>query len=125
MKEIKIKPIGIAKNNVKKHRYGNFRDEVTGIILDKKYASGLDNIEDYSHIVVVYWMDQVKDVKIKHQPQGNKEVPVVGIFSCRCPSRPNPIAITTVKLISHNKNKLRVKGLDVINNTSIIDITPY
>ncbi|MBI4170226.1 MAG: SAM-dependent methyltransferase [Candidatus Aenigmarchaeota archaeon] len=43
-------------------------------------------------------MDRVRRSVITHRPQGNSEVPVVGIFSCRCPERPNPIAITTVKL---------------------------
>ncbi|MBS3092661.1 tRNA (N6-threonylcarbamoyladenosine(37)-N6)-methyltransferase TrmO [Candidatus Pacearchaeota archaeon] len=125
MKEIKIRPIGIVKNNVKQHKYGGFLKEVSEIILDKRYAKGLDNIEDYSHVVVVYWMDKVKNYVTKHRPQGNKEVPEVGIFACRCPARPNPIAITTVKLIKRNKNKIIVEGLDVLNNTPVLDIKPY
>src|SRR3989344_5347939 len=79
MKEIKIRPIGIVKNNVKQHKYGGFL----------------------------------------------KEVSEVGIFACRCPARPNPIAITTVKLIKRNKNKIIVEGLDVLNNTPVLDIKPY
>ena len=66
MKEIKIRPIGIVKNNVKQHKYGGFLKEVSEIILDKRYAKGLDNIEDYSHVVVVYWMDKVKNYVTKH-----------------------------------------------------------
>ena len=52
-------------------------------------------------------------------------MPVVGIFACRCPTRPNPIGITTVKLLERKGNKIKVKGLDVIDNTPIIDIKPY
>ena len=62
----------------------------------------------------------------RHVPQGKvAEVPEVGIFACRCPQRPNPIGITTVEIISINKNAIKVKGLDVINNTPVLDIKPY
>ncbi len=120
--EIKIKHIGFVKNNVKEPRFGNWRDVISEIILNEEYEEALDGIEDYSHINVVFWMDQVKTCKIKHRPQGNTEVPVVGIFACRCQSRPNPIGITTVELLERKNNVIKVKGLDVIDNTPIIDI---
>ena len=125
MKEITLKPIGIVKNNVKEPRFGNFANEVSEIIVDEKFKEALDGIDDYSHVIIVYWMDKVKDYVIKHQPQGNPNVPIFGIFACRCPARPNPIAITTVKLLEHNGNKIKVKGLDVIDGTPVIDIKPY
>ena len=123
--EIRIKPIGFVRNNVKEHRFGNFAGEISEIVVDEKFADALDGIEDYSHVIIVYWMDKVKDYVIKHQPQGNPNVPIVGIFACRCPARPNPIAITTVKLLEHKENKIIVKGLDVLDGTPVIDIKPY
>ena len=125
MKEITLKPIGFVKNKVKEPRFGNFADEVSEVIVDKKLTEALDGIDDYSHIIIVYWMDKIKEHVIKHRPQGNPEVPVVGIFSCRCPARPNPIAITTVKLLGRKGNVIKVKGLDVLNGTPVIDIKPY
>jgi tRNA-Thr(GGU) m(6)t(6)A37 methyltransferase TsaA len=125
MKKIILTPIGVVKNKVKKPRLGSFKTEVSQIILKKKFTEALNGIEDYSHIIVVFWMDKVKDKVITHRPQGNPDVPVVGIFSCRCPQRPNPIAITTVKLLSRKGNKLKVKGLDILDGTPIIDIKPY
>ncbi|TEU15006.1 MAG: tRNA (N6-threonylcarbamoyladenosine(37)-N6)-methyltransferase TrmO [Hadesarchaea archaeon] len=119
-----MKTIGFAKNNVKKPRFGNFADETTEIILDKQYSDALDGIEDYSHVIIVYWMDKVRGHILKHHPQG-KDVPLVGIFACRCPPRPNPIAITTVRLIERNKNVIKVQGLDIVNGTPIVDIKPY
>ncbi len=123
--EIKIKPIGFVKNKVKGQRFGNWGDVVSEIILDKEYNHALDGIEDYSHVNVVFWMNEVKTCKIKHRPQGNEEVPIVGIFACRCPARPNPIGITAVNLLGRKNNIIKVKGLDVINGTPIIDIKPY
>ncbi|MBI2128880.1 tRNA (N6-threonylcarbamoyladenosine(37)-N6)-methyltransferase TrmO [Candidatus Woesearchaeota archaeon] len=127
MKDIILKPIGIVRNNIKELRFGNFADEVSEIVIDKKFTGALKGVEDYSHIIVVYWMDKVKSSVIEHQPQGNPDVPIVGIFACRCPARPNPIAITTVKLVEvdHRNNKIKVKGLDIIDGTPIIDIKPY
>ena len=125
MKDININPIGFVKNNEKKPRFGSFSNEITEIEVDEKFTDALNGIDDYSHVIIVFWMDKVKESVITHQPQGNPEVPIVGIFSCRCPQRPNPIAITTVKLIERQGNKIKVKGLDILDGTPIIDIKPY
>jgi tRNA-Thr(GGU) m(6)t(6)A37 methyltransferase TsaA len=125
MEEINLKPIGYAKNNVKEPRFGNFDNEITEIVLDEKFTDALTGIDEYSHIIIVFWMDKIKTQVITHRPQGNPEVPIVGIFSCRCPPRPNPIAQTTVKLVGHEKNIIKVKGLDILDGSPIIDIKPY
>jgi len=125
MKEINIKPIGVVKNRVKEPRFGSFADIISEIIVDEKFTDALNGIEDYSHVIIVYWMDKVKDYVITHRPQGNPDVPVVGVFACRCPQRPNPIAITTVRLMWRKGNKIKVKGLDILDGTPIIDIKPY
>lgn len=125
MKKIVINPIGFVENKVKKPRFGNFSEEVSEIVLDKNFSAGLEGINDYSHIIVVYWMDKVKEYVVSHRPQGNQEVPIVGIFSCRCQARPNPIGITTVEMLGRKENRVKVKGLDVINGTPVLDIKPY
>ncbi len=122
---IELKPIGFVRNNVKEPRFGNFAHEISEIIVDEKYADALNGIDDYSHVIIVYWMDKVKDHVITHRPQGNPNVPIVGIFACRCPQRPNPIAITTVKLMSREGNKIKVEGLDILDGTPVIDVKPY
>lgn len=98
---------------------------VTEIVINKKYEGGLDGIEDYSHVIVVYWMDKEAECHLRHHPQGRTNVPYVGIFACRCPQRPNPIAISTVKLLSRKGNIIKVKGLDILDGTPILDIKPY
>lgn len=122
---ILIKPLGKAKNRVNKPMLPGWENVETEIAIDKKYAKGLDGIEDYSHIIVVYWMDQEMECHLKHYPQGRNDVPYVGIFACRCPQRPNRIALSTVKLLSRKNNILKVKGLDIVDGTPIIDIKPY
>src|SRR3989344_279967 len=91
---ITIKPLGRAKNRVKKPVLPGWKDIITDVVIDKRFIKGLDGIEDYSHIIVVYFMDQEKECHLRHHPQGRKDVPYVGVFACRCPQRPNPIAIS-------------------------------
>jgi len=122
---IKIKPLGKAKNSVTKPTLPGWKDVITKIVIDKKYAKGLDRIEDYSHIIVVYWMGQEKECHLKHHPQAREDISFVGIFACRCPQRPNRIAISTVELVGRKDNVLTVKGLDIVNDTPILDIKPY
>jgi len=122
---IRMVPIGKAKNTIKKPTLTGWKDSVTEIALEKRYAKGLDGIMDYSHVIIVYWMSQEKECHLRHRPQGRKDVPYGGIFSCRCPQRPNRIAISTVKLISWKRNSIQVKGLDIVNGTPILDIKPY
>lgn len=122
---ISIKPLGKVKNRVNKPMLPGWKDVETEITIDKKYAKGLDGIEDYSHVIVVYWMDKEIECHLKHYPQGRKDVPYVGIFACRCPQRPNRIALSTVKLLSRKNNVLKVKGLDIVDRTPIIDVKPY
>ncbi len=125
MNEITLRPIGFVRNSIKEPRFGNFANEVSEIVVDEKFTEALKGIDDYSHLIIVYWMDRVKEHVIQHQPQGNPNVPVVGIFACRCPARPNPIAITTVELLEYKGNKIKVKGLDILDGTPVIDIKPY
>ena len=122
---IAFRPLGVSKNSVKKPTLPGWKNIVTEIAIDKNFTQGLDGIEDYSHVIVVYWMDQEKECHLKHHPQGRIDIPYVGIFACRCPQRPNRIAISTVELLSRKGHRLTVKGLDIVNGTPILDIKPY
>ncbi|MEK7071944.1 MAG: tRNA (N6-threonylcarbamoyladenosine(37)-N6)-methyltransferase TrmO [Patescibacteria group bacterium] len=122
---ILLVPIGKAKNTAKKPALTGWKNSVTEIVLEKRYAKGLDGIEEYSHVIIVYWLGQEKNCHIKHHPQGRKDVPYGGIYACRCPQRPNRIAISTVKLLSRKVRSIKVKGLDILDGTPILDIKPY
>jgi len=122
----KVDVIGYARNKVKEQQFSGFKNEVTEIVLDKKYEKALRGLKDYSHIIVIYWMNEAEGiVRLEHQPQGNPDVPTLGIFATRCQWRPNCIGISTVPLISIEKNVIKVKDLDIIDKTPILDIKPY
>ncbi|MDP3998493.1 MAG: tRNA (N6-threonylcarbamoyladenosine(37)-N6)-methyltransferase TrmO [bacterium] len=122
---IQIKPLGRAKNRIRQPMLPGWKDVITEIVIDKNYAKGLDGIEDYSHVSVIYWMDKEGECHLRHHPQNREDVPYVGVFACRCPQRPNPIAISTVPLLQRRGNTIKVKGLDIVDGTPILDIKPY
>ncbi|MFX1256564.1 MAG: tRNA (N6-threonylcarbamoyladenosine(37)-N6)-methyltransferase TrmO [Promethearchaeota archaeon] len=144
MTEYIIKPIGVVKSKADKEvlKYSNKDlkldlDEVINqgsdlttskIIINKEYLDCLDGIEDFSHIVVLFWTHNIpnnaRQIKKVH-PAGLKRMPIKGIFATRSPVRPNPICKTTVKLIERNGSTLIVERLDAINNTPVIDIKPH
>lgn len=97
--EIKLTPIGIARNNEQKH-FGKWRDVMTELVIDKKYTDALGGLEEYSHLIVIYWMHEITTCDLRHVPQGKAgEVPEVGIFACRCPQRPTPSEFQQWKLL--------------------------
>ncbi len=122
---ITLKPIGTARNREQQH-FGGWSEVVTDLAMYEEYEEALEGLEDYSHLIVIYWMHEVTTCDIRKVPQGKVgDVPEVGIFACRCPQRPNPIGITTTQISSIKGNCVTVKGLDVIRNTPIFDIKPY
>ena len=128
MTEIKLKPIGVVHNEIKQTGYHDCKDIVSEIEVDAKWAELLDGIEEFSHIIVLFWMhavppDSPRPAKV--HPRGRVDLPLIGLFATRAPQRPNPIGITTVKLLKRRGNILAVQGLDAINGTPVIDIKSY
>jgi len=77
---------------------------------------------------VVYWLHQADwqpKRDLLRRPQGREDMPLLGIFAQRAKHRPNPVGITTVRLLSVKDNVLTVRGLDAIDGTPVLDIKPY
>jgi len=103
-------------------------ETVSEIIIYPAYADLLDGIEEFSHILVLYWAHQVDGAGrslTRVHPMGRKDLPRVGLFSTCSPARPNPILVIAVRLLERNGATLRVKGLDAIDGSPVLDIKPY
>ncbi|MFC1942959.1 tRNA (N6-threonylcarbamoyladenosine(37)-N6)-methyltransferase TrmO [Chloroflexota bacterium] len=125
-----LKAIGIVRNEIKqKPPAGSdwWAELVSEIVIDSSLTEALDGLEEFSHIIVLCWMHQVGSagVSLKIHPRGRQELPLTGLFAARTPNRPNRIGKTTVRLLQLRGNILRVKGLDALNGTPVIDIKPY
>ncbi len=99
-------------------------EEVTGTItLYKEYEEGLQDIEGFSHIILLYYFHKSKGYSLRVKPFLDDQKK--GLFSTRAPRRPNPIGISIVQLLKREANTLIIKGIDVLNGTPLIDIKPY
>lgn len=118
--ELTLRPIGRVRT------VGGGAEGEAQIEIDEAWAEALEGIEEFSHIWVVWWFDQSKtpDSPRVH-PQGLPEMPLVGIFATRSPRRPNPLALTAVRLEGRQGNRLRVQGLEAHAGTPVLDIKPY
>ena len=123
---ITMTPIGFVENNIDEPVYIEWKKITSELVLFDQHLEALQSLSDYSHVMILFWMDQACYTKNTHVPQGkHDEVPEVGMFACRCPYRPNPIACTTVPLLGISGNRLSVQGLDAVNHSPILDIKPY
>ena len=85
-----------------------------------------DNISEFSHLEIIFYFDKVENERIvfSGRPRGNADYPQVGIFGQRKKDRPNKIGLCTVELLEHNDRTIKVKNLDAIDGTPILDIKP-
>ena len=85
---------------------------------------GLADIEGFSHLFVLWVFDRVEGYDLVARVPLDEEVPH-GVFASRSPRRPNPIGLTVVELLGRDGPRLRVRGVDMLDGTPILDIKPY
>lgn len=93
------------------------------IVVFPEYEKGLETIETFSHIILFYIFDKAGGIKLSRPTFLDDSSH--GVFASRHPCRPNSIGISIVKLEKRNKNILEVSGIDILDNTPLIDIKPY
>ena len=95
------------------------------IVVDEKYSAALDGLEAGAQIQVLYWFDKADRDVLKAIPRWSKTKEEYGVFALRAPMRPNPIALSTVEIVSIDENILTVTAMDCIDGTPLLDIKPY
>jgi tRNA-Thr(GGU) m(6)t(6)A37 methyltransferase TsaA len=85
--------------------------------------AGLQDIEGFSHLFVIWVFNRIEGSDLlAHPPTDDRPH---GVFATRSPRRPNPLALTVVQLLGREGNVLRVRGVDMLNGTPVLDIKPY
>jgi len=104
--------------------WGDTISEIT--LADHVPTEAFDNIEQFSHLEIIYYFDQADPGKIVYSghPRGNPEYPKMGILGQRKKDRPNQLGLCTVELIEHTGRTIKVKYLDAIDGTPVLDIKP-
>ena len=127
MREIPVRPIGTVQNPIRILKREGWDSVISEIVLKPGYEEALDGIEDYSHLFVLFWITRIPRSRrgmLKVHPKSREDLPFVGIFATRTQYRPNPIGLTLVELLSRKKNVLRIRGLDAVRGTPVLDLKP-
>ena len=99
------------------------------IRLFPEFCAGLLGIEEFSHIVLLYWLNQRDNEEDRRTllvfPRRHAVNFEVGVFACRSPSRPNPIGLCVAELVDVDGCTITVKGLDALQGSPVVDIKPY
>ena len=98
-------------------------ETVCTIVVEPRWAQGLQGLDTVSHAVVLYWMDRARRDLVIQAPHHYAERR--GTFALRSPVRPNPIAVSVVRLLHVRSNELSVVGLDCVDGTPLLDLKPY
>ena len=123
-----MEPIGIILSPYEKKEdipiQGVFKPHGVGTIeVFKEYEKGLQDVEGFSHLVILYYFHKSKDFSLLGKPF--LEDKLHGIFAIRSPHRPNHLGVSVVRLLERKGNLLKVGEIDVFDGTPLLDIKPY
>jgi L-fuculose-phosphate aldolase len=122
-----VQPIGVVRSVLKDPadapKQGALTEQEAEIVVDPAYLPALEGLaRKRGKIIVLCWMDRADRGRLKVHPRGREELPERGVFSTRSPHRPNPVSLHTVTLLSIEGNVLRIRGMDAIDGTPVVDI---
>ena len=125
--EIKLKPVAIVRNSRNDQSDDFWGDIISEIELCEQIPDdAFEGISGFSHLEIIYYFDKVNpgDLVFSGRPRGNPDYPITGIFGQRKKDRPNAIGLCTVELLEHSGRSIKVRFLDAINGTPVLDIKP-
>jgi tRNA-Thr(GGU) m(6)t(6)A37 methyltransferase TsaA len=125
--EFIMRPIGIIQSpfTVKEQTpIQPTRSKAVGLVeVYPEFAPGLQDLDGFSHIILLYAFHRSNAYSLRVQPFLDQQER--GLFATRYPSRPNPIGLSVVRLVGIKDNSLTVEGIDVLDQTPLLDIKPY
>jgi tRNA-Thr(GGU) m(6)t(6)A37 methyltransferase TsaA len=120
-----FKAIGYVENPFDEPTSGEtLRAVESRIIIEADYLPGLTGMAAGQRLLVVFVFHRSKGFDWLQHPRGDRNQPKRGVFTLRSPRRPNPIGISEVDLVAIESNMLRVRGLDALNGTPVLDLKP-
>jgi tRNA (adenine37-N6)-methyltransferase len=129
---VRLRPVGVVRSPCKDpsdlpppaFARPRFFERSTGEIeVFPEFAAGLDGLEGFSHIIVLFHFHRAGASKLEVIPPGESKPR--GVFATRSPRRPNPLGLSVLRLLGRDGRVLEVSGLDLIDGTPVLDIKPY
>ncbi len=100
------------------------RSKAIGTVeLFSDFIDGLRDVDGFSHLILLYVFHRSSGYELRVKPFLDNQLR--GLFATRHPCRPNPIGMSIVRLLSCQMNELEIEGVDVLDNTPLLDIKPY
>jgi tRNA (adenine37-N6)-methyltransferase len=100
------------------------KHQVEGTLeIDPEFEPGLQDVEGFSHLYVIWSFDRSEGYELVGAPPTDSRPH--GVFATRSPRRPNPIGLTVVEVLGREGRLVRVRGVDMLDGTPILDIKPY
>jgi len=126
MEQARLQFIGVLHGDITKREDApkNFdeSERVGTLEIYPEYQEGLNGIAPGQTIVVLFWLHESSRDILKVYPRGDRSKGLRGVFATRSPVRPNPIAVSELKVLAIHANHLEVLGLDILDGTPIVDI---
>jgi tRNA-Thr(GGU) m(6)t(6)A37 methyltransferase TsaA len=123
--EVTLRPIGYVRNDVAKPRPHGWEKVESGIELLPEHVAKVAGLDAYSHLIVVFYMDLAESAPEKPETLTLSSGKTYGTLATRSQLRPNHLGVTVVALLGLEGATLRVRGLDAIDGTPVLDIKPY
>lgn len=122
---------GNATDTIRLVEVGKVRKgpEGTSIEIHKKNADAILGLNQFSHVVVLYWFHKndtaVKRKTLQVHPRGNRSNPLTGVFATRSPRRPNLIGLSVCRIRSIKNNVIYIDEIDAFHDSPVLDLKPY
>ena len=94
------------------------------LVFDPSVAPALDGLEPGIDVLLFTWLDRGDRDTLAVHPRGDRSRPLTGVFATRAPDRPNPIGLHTVHIVAVEGNRVRVRHLEALDGTPILDVKP-
>ena len=94
------------------------------LVFDESVSEGLRDLHPGTEALVLTWLDQASRDVLSVHPRSDPTNPITGVFSTRSPDRPNPIGLHRVQIVAIDGNRIRVRDLEAIDGTPILDVKP-
>jgi tRNA-Thr(GGU) m(6)t(6)A37 methyltransferase TsaA len=92
--------------------------------MDPSVVEGLRGIQAGTDVLVLTWLHRARRDVLTVHPRGNTHRPTTGVFNTRSPNRPNPIGLHRVTILAIDGNRIRVRNLEAVDQTPILDVKP-
>ena len=94
------------------------------LVFEPEMLEGLQSLRPGDEVIVITWLDRARRDVLSVHPRGDTSRAEEGVFSTRSPHRPNPIGLHRVEITAIDGRRVRVRGLEVLDGTPIIDVKP-